>query len=182
MIDREQNEKAALYLLKAIQEAEAARTSHLGRTLAGPVTETFRALTGGRYGQLGLDPDLRTHDIAAVGGQRDVSELSVGTREQLATLIRLAIAGHLKTALILDDQLVHSDEERLRWFRETLRASAVDHGHQVIVFTCRPGDYLQDGAVKGDDPSFLVVDLHAAISLVNPVPHAAHGAFVPQTG
>lgn len=182
VIDREQNEKAALYLLKAIQEAEAARTSHLGRTLAGPVTETFRSLTGGRYGQLGLDPDLKTDGIAAVGAPRDVSELSVGTREQLATLIRLAVAGHLKTALILDDQLVHSDEERLRWFREKLRASVVDHEHQVIVFTCRPGDYLQDGAVAGDDPSVSVVDLHAAISSVTPVPHAAHGAFVQQIG
>lgn len=182
VIDREQNEKAALYLLKAIQEAEAARTSHLGRTLAGPVTETFRALTGGRYGQLGLDPDLKTDGIAAVGAPREVSELSVGTREQLATLIRLAVAGHLKTALILDDQLVHSDEQRLKWFRDKLRASAVEHEHQVIVFTCRPGDYLQDGAVAGDDPSVSVVDLRAAITSVTPVPHDVHGASTPQIG
>jgi DNA repair exonuclease SbcCD ATPase subunit len=168
VIEREQNEKAALYLLKAIQEAEAARTSHLGRTLAGPVTETFRALTGGRYGQLGLDPDLKTDGIAAVGASRDVSDLSVGTQEQLATLIRLAVAGHLKTALILDDQLVHSDEERLRWFREKLRASVVDHEHQVIVFTCRPSDYLPDGAVAGEGSSVSVLNLQAAVSSVTP--------------
>jgi hypothetical protein len=168
VLEREQNEKAALYLLKAIQEAEAARTSHLGRTLAGPVTETFRALTDGRYGQLGLDPNLKTDGIAAVGASRDVSDLSVGTREQLATLIRLAVAGHLKTALILDDQLVHSDEERLRWFREKMRASVVDYGHQVIVFTCRPGDYLPDGAVAGEGSSVSVVNLQAAISAVAP--------------
>ena len=182
VIDREQNEKAALYLLKAIQEAEAARTSHLGRTLAGPVTETFRALTGGRYGQLGLDPDLKTDGIASVGAPRDVSELSVGTREQLATLIRLAVAGHLRTSLILDDQLVHSDEERLRWFREKLRASVVNHEHQVIVFTCRPGDYLQDGGTGGDDPSVAVVDLHAAISSVTPLLLPSHEASAQQIG
>jgi len=168
VVEQEKNEKAALYLLKAIQEAEAARSSHLGRTLAGPVTETFRALTLGRYGQLGLDPDLKTDGIAAVGNSRDVSELSVGTREQLATLIRLAVAGHLKTALILDDQLVHSDEERLRWFREKLRASALGHQHQVIVFTCRPGDYLLDAAVADERSSVSVVDLQAAISSVAP--------------
>jgi hypothetical protein len=166
VVEQEKNEKAALYLLKAIQEAEAARSSHLGRTLAGPVTETFRALTLGRYGQLGLDPDLKTDGIAAVGDSRDVSELSVGTREQLATLIRLAVAGHLKTALILDDQLVHSDEERLRWFRENLRASALDHQHQIIVFTCRPGDYLRDAA--DERSSVSVVDLRAALSSVAP--------------
>jgi DNA repair exonuclease SbcCD ATPase subunit len=182
VIDREQNEKAALYLLKAIQEAEAARTSHLGRTLAGPITETFRALTGGRYGQLGLDPDLRTHSIAAAGAHRDVSELSVGTREQLATLIRLAIAAHLKTALILDDQLVHSDEERLRWFREKLRASASEHDHQVIVFTCRPADYLQDEAMATTASSVSVVDLYTAISSVTPLSHLGHGASVQRFG
>jgi uncharacterized protein YhaN len=168
VVEQEKNEKAALYLLKAIQEADAARSSHLGRTLAGPVTETFRALTLGRYGQLGLDPDLKTDGIAAVGDSRDVSELSVGTREQLATLIRLAVANHLKTALILDDQLVHSDEERLRWFREKLRASATDRQHQVIVFTCRPGDYLRDAAVPDEGSSVSVVDLQAAISSVAP--------------
>lgn len=166
VVEQEKNEKAALYLLKAIQEAEAARSSHLGRTLAGPVTETFHALTLGRYGQLGLGPDLKTGGIAAVGVSRNVSELSVGTREQLATLIRLAVAGHLKTALILDDQLVHSDEERLRWFRERLRASALDHQHQVIVFTCRPGDYLRDASVADEGSAVAVVNLQAAISSV----------------
>jgi hypothetical protein len=161
VLDRERTETAALRLLNEIQSVEAARTSHLGRTLAGPITETFRALTNGRYGQLGLDPDLKTHDIAALGVPRDISGLSVGTREQLATLIRLAIAGHLQTALILDDQLVHSDPERLNWFRQRLRASASEHGHQVIVFTCRPADYLSAGTEPSD--SVAVVDLEATM-------------------
>ena len=111
---------------------------------------------------------MKTDAIAAVGAPRDVSDLSVGTREQLATLIRLAVAGHLKTALILDDQLVHSDEGRLRWFREKLRASVTDHGHQVIVFTCRPGDYIEGGAASADQ-SVSVTDLAAAISTISAV-------------
>jgi DNA repair exonuclease SbcCD ATPase subunit len=160
VVDRERTEMAALRLLTEIESVEAARTSHLGRTLAAPISETFRALTGGRYGQLGLDPDLKTRDIAAVGAARDVSDLSVGTREQLATLIRLAIAGHLQTALILDDQLVHSDPERLNWFRERLNASARERAHQVIVFTCRPDDYLP----AGGEPNVTVVDLRPQLS------------------
>ena len=117
--------------------------------------------------ELGLDPDLKTRDIAAVGAARDVSDLSVGTREQLATLIRVAIAGHLQTALILDDQLVHSDPERLTWFRQQLRASAGEHGHQVIVLTCRPADYVvTQPEVSGGTVS--VVDLGAAISRSTP--------------
>jgi DNA repair exonuclease SbcCD ATPase subunit len=165
VLDREQTEAAALRLLNEIRSVEAARTSHLGRTLAGPITNTFRALTGGRYGQLALDPDLKTENITAVGSGRDLSDLSVGTREQLATLIRLAIAGHLQTALLLDDQLVHSDPERLNWFRQQLRASA-ERGHQVIVFTCRPADYFPLGTEVSDN-STSVVDLASAISRSN---------------
>ena len=142
VLDRERTEMGALRLLNEIRSVEAARTSHLGRTLAGPITETFRALTDGRYGQIELDPDLRTHDIAALGAPRELSDLSVGTREQLATLIRLAIAAHLQTALVLDDQLVHSDSARLEWFRERLRSSVRKHSHRPssradLMTTCR---------------------------------------------
>jgi hypothetical protein len=158
VLDRERTEMAALRLFNEIRSVEAARTSHLGRTLAGPITETFRALTDGRYGQVELDPDLRTHDIAALGAAREVSNLSVGTREQLATLIRLAIAAHLQTALVLDDQLVHSDSARLKWFQERLRSSVREHCHQVIVFTCRPGDYLSPD-VQAEEDSVAVIDL-----------------------
>jgi uncharacterized protein YhaN len=61
--------------------------------------------------------------------------------------------------VVLDDQLVHSDTGRLEWFRGTLRQSAM--AHQIIVFTCRVGDYL--GAVpQGQDP--VVVDLATVVS------------------
>ncbi len=163
VLDRERTEMAALRLLNEIRSVEAARTSHLGRTLAGPITKTFRALTDGRYDQIELDPDLRTHDIAALGAPREISDLSVGTREQLATLIRLAIAAHLQTALVLDDQLVHSDSARLKWFSQLLRSSVREHSHQVIVFTCRRGDYLSaDG--RAEDGSVAVVDLEAQLA------------------
>src|SRR5204863_9420064 len=120
------------------------RTSHLGNALAVPATSAFLELTRGRYPSVTFDQDLATEGVVAGGIARDVTHLSVGTREQLATLIRLAVAAHLRTAVVLDDQLVHSDSERLAWFRDRLRASVKDHDHQVIVFTCRAEDYLRD--------------------------------------
>jgi hypothetical protein len=142
VLEREREERAAFRLLRELESAEAERATHLGRALAGPVTEAFRALTGGRYGSISLAPDLRAEHIEADGGARALEHVSVGTREQLATLLRLSIARCLQTAVILDDQLVHSDTQRLEWFKRCLLESCSAHEHQVIVFTCRPGDYL----------------------------------------
>jgi uncharacterized protein YhaN len=66
--------------------------------------------------------------------------MSVGRREQLSTLYRRSLAEYLGTSVVLDDQLVQSDDKRMDWFRELLvEKSSL---FQVIVFTCRPGDYL----------------------------------------
>jgi hypothetical protein len=63
------------------------------------------------------------------GGPGDsvLEVLSVGTREQLATLLRLAIAEQLRSAIVLDDHLVQTDATRLAWFRQTLRSAANHH-------------------------------------------------------
>ena len=159
-MERERTERAALRLLREIEKVEAERTTHLGRTLAGPITDAFRDLTAGRYGPLRLAPDLKTEGIDAGGSQRAPEVLSVGTREQLATLLRLAIAGHLRSAIVLDDQLVHSDTERLGWFGARLRKSVEENAHQVIVFTCRAGDYPS----ATDDGAVCVVDLASLTS------------------
>jgi len=161
VLERERVERAALRLLREIESAEAERSTHLGRALAGPVTDAFRTLTGGRYGSIALAPDLRTEHVEAEGEARPLEHVSVGTREQLATLLRLAIAGYLQTAVVLDDQLVHSDTGRLEWFKRCLRESARNHDHQVIVFTCRPGDYL---ASDTTDDGVTAIDLTAFVS------------------
>lgn len=161
VLERERVERAALRLLREIESAEAERSTHLGRALAGPVTDAFRTLTGGRYGSIALAPDLRTEHVETEGDARPLEHVSVGTREQLATLLRLAIAGYLQTAVVLDDQLVHSDSGRLEWFKSCLRESARNHDHQVIVFTCRPGDYL---ASDGPDDGVTAIDLTAFVS------------------
>lgn len=161
ILEREREERAAFRLLRELESADAERATHLGRALAGPVTEAFRALTGGRYGSISLAPDLRAEHIEAEGGARALEHVSVGTREQLATLLRLSIARCLQTALVLDDQLVHSDSERLEWFKRCLVESCSAHKHQVIVFTCRRDDYL--GPSDPDD-AVTVVNLAALVS------------------
>lgn len=130
-------------LLETLRDIENDEGAHLGRALAGPITRKFVELTGGRYKSLRLDTDLKAEavEVTAVASAVDVLEgLSVGTRDQLATLIRLTIADQLKSALVLDDHLVHTDSVRLAWFRNVLMKTALNT--QVIVLTCRPEDYL----------------------------------------
>jgi uncharacterized protein YhaN len=77
-----------------------------------------------------------------------LSALSVGTRDQLAALIRLTIADQLRSAVVLDDHLVHSDLARLQWFREVLQKTAINA--QVIVLTCRAEDYVRPDEMPVD--------------------------------
>lgn len=144
-------------LTETLREAENEESMHLGRALMEPVSAKFEDLTKGRYGKIGLDPDLKTTGIAAAGDHREVEALSQGLKEQLATIFRLSVAQHLESMIVLDDHLTHTDPDRLSWFRDVLRQSAEEI--QIIVLTCRPQDYLLDremvkgGATVKDGPS-----------------------------
>jgi uncharacterized protein YhaN len=99
---------------------------------------------------------LTTEDIACVGNGRSITSLSVGTRDQLATIFRLSLAEQLQSAVILDDQLTQSDTDRMSWLRDLI--SGLSSKIQIIVFTCRPSDYLLPRELKSDkkieaDPS-----------------------------
>jgi len=102
-----------------------------------------------------LDPFLRLvfptaqiclgRDVTVTGLMRSEADelleaLSIGTREQIAVLVRLAF-GKLfadtgaAAPVLLDDALVYSDDERLARMFAALRLAA--ESHQVIVLTCR---------------------------------------------
>ena len=142
--EREQdlkNEFAAWDLLKnTLLEAEREEGVHLGRALGGPIAERFGELTHGRYGHLSLGPDLDTPSITAAGAPRELAALSVGTREQLSTIFRLTLAEQLQSTVMLDDQLTQTDSLRMAWLRDLIRV--VTRQIQVVVFTCRPSDYV----------------------------------------
>lgn len=84
-------------------------------------------------------------------GEEPIGELSDGTREQLAILVRLAFARLLAETgspapLILDDALVYSDDERIVRMFASLEAAAPLH--QVIVFTCRSKTFATLGGKR----------------------------------
>lgn len=136
-------------LVDAVRAAEKEDSSSLGSALAGPVTARFAALTKGRYPAVKFGPSLTATGVEVPGTQSNpgdvLAALSVGTRDHLATLVRLAIALQLGSAIVLDDHLVHTDPARLGWFRDALRQTAQQT--QVVVLTCRPLDYVPPEAL-----------------------------------
>jgi DNA repair exonuclease SbcCD ATPase subunit len=148
--ERQEREIEAEYeawklLLEQMKEADKAQASNLGQALAPDIASRFRELTQRRYETIQLTAQLSTEGILASGVLRPAAQISVGTREQLATLYRLALAEYLRTVIVLDDQLVQSDDTRMDWFRTLLTEKA--HSFQIIVFTCRPSAYLTTSAL-----------------------------------
>jgi hypothetical protein len=155
-------------LLETMKAADAAQASNLGHVLAPAVASRFETLTEKRYEGVKLTAQLATEGVVVRGTLRPAERMSVGTREQLSTLYRLALAEYLGSAVVLDDQLVQSDDLRMDWFRELLVDKAA--AFQIVVFTCRPGDYLRadaaqtTGAVANAPAAGIrVVDLGQAI-------------------
>ena len=105
-----------------------------------------------------LLPDARiklneeTLEITCVvrgGREEPYLSLSIGTREQISILIRLAFAVYLRekgfpAAVILDDALVYADDDRFERMQLALRKAA--ETVQVLILTCRPRDWREFGA------------------------------------
>ncbi|SNB63218.1 DNA repair exonuclease SbcCD ATPase subunit [Arboricoccus pini] len=94
-----------------------------------------------------LDPEtLAPLALRREGEEEDFASLSVGTREQIAILVRLALAQLLHDqdgeapCLILDDALAYADEGRFEIMKALLQKAA--HMQQIIILTCRPRDYV----------------------------------------
>ncbi len=133
-------------LVEAMRASEQEQSAHLGQALTKPVSEALERLlreVGGdtaRYGALVFGATLAADGVTVMGDLRSAGDLSAGTREQIATLLRLTIARCLRAPLVLDDHLTHSDSLRVEWFRGMLREVA--HDTQVLVITCHPTAYL----------------------------------------
>lgn len=151
-------EFAAWQLLRDVLiEAGRDDAQHLGKALVGPVSSRMAELTDGRYGEIAIGPQLDARGILLGGNERRFDQLSVGTQEQIALLVRLSIAEALKSFLVLDDHLTQTDNERMRWMRDLLEKSSSTT--QVIVMTCHPDQYQLTG---GKGP-VNTVDLLAVI-------------------
>ncbi len=143
-------------LLETMKEADAAQASNLGQVLAPAITKQFGMLTALRYQGVQLTAQLGTEGVLVEGNLRSYERISVGTREQLSTLYRLCLGEYLRTAVVLDDQLVQSDEPRMDWFRSLLARNA--RTFQIVVFTCRPGDYLSTSSMPTGETVYVDSD------------------------
>ena len=91
--------------------------------------------------EIGMDEDLNITGMSRRAGyEESFDHLSMGTQEQIAVLVRLAFAEMLvdqgaPAAVILDDALVFSDDQRMRLMFDILSHAA--QSVQVVVFTCR---------------------------------------------
>ena len=133
-------------LLDTLAEAEREDATHLGDALVKPVSERMAALTNGRYGEVGIGPQLDATSIRLGDDERSFDDVSVGTREQIALLLRLAIAEALGSFVILDDHLTQSDPGRMAWIRGLLGEAA--QNVQIVVMTCHPEAYLASGPTR----------------------------------
>ena len=156
-IDRREREVEVEYgawqlLRETLQEAEAEDAVHLGKALIEPVSQRMTELTGGPHGDVSIGPTLSTEGVNVAGSQRELSRLSVGTQDQLATVLRLTIAEAIGSTVVLDDQLVQSDVSRMQWLQEFMFECAKKF--QILVLTCRPEEYK-----VGGQQSFRSIDL-----------------------
>lgn len=110
--------------------------------LSATMSDWLPQLTEGRYTLATVDPSSLHVEVQTDSGVwRDADKLSVGTREQVYLLLRVALAQHLPTPaepcpLILDDVTVQADEARTRAMLEWLLVRSAER--QIILFAQEP--------------------------------------------
>lgn len=94
------------------------------------------------------DESLELRSFIRDGQHEPFESLSMGAREQVAVVTRLALADILRasslpSAVILDDALVNTDESRLERMHLVLRKAS--ENLQVLILTCRERDFVSIG-------------------------------------
>ncbi len=144
----EANAKAWKLLLDTLREAER----EAKETFLGPVRERLQPYLRMLFPETELhlnEDDLEIVSLRRDGVDEPFGSLSIGAREQVAVLTRLALADLLRAkgrpvALILDDPLVNSDDERFRRMELALRKAAASL--QIVILTCHEARYETLGA------------------------------------
>ena len=145
---RELDAKAWKLLRDTLQEAERKARE----TFLAPVRERLQPYLKLLFPStdLLLDEDgLEIKSLRRGEAEEPFTSLSIGAREQIAVLARLALADLLRekgkpVALILDDALVNCDDDRFRRMGTALRRAA-EHV-QILILTCHEARYRMLGA------------------------------------
>ncbi len=144
----EMDAKAWRLLLNELEDAEGKAKA----TFLAPVHSRLQPYLRILLPEADLQLNEDTLEIAGIrrsGVDEPFSSLSIGAREQIAVLTRLALADFLRengkpVSLILDDPLVNSDDERFRRMEIALRKAAKNV--QIIILTCHEARYTTLGA------------------------------------
>jgi uncharacterized protein YhaN len=143
----EREAKATKLLLETLTEAEReAKAAFLE-----PVVERLRPYLKALFatGEVRLtQPHLAVSHLRQDGIDVPFEALSLGTREQLSVLVRIAFAEFLRdnakpAALILDEALAYADDPRFRRMGQVLHRAA--QRLQILLLTCRERDYHDFG-------------------------------------
>ena len=127
---------------------EAARKSYV-RPLKEGVEQLGKIVFGSDF-RIELGDDLGLRSCTRDGKTIPFDDLSVGAKEQLGILMRLAAARIVSSQggvpLIIDDALGFSDPSRLK----TMGAAIASAGNdcQVILLTCSPGRFTHVGSAE----------------------------------
>jgi len=144
--------RALTRLRRALDEARTkARDAYFG-----PVLRELQPLLAILHpgAQLTIDDTSLLPATLTRNGQPEALEiLSGGTREQVAILTRLAFARLFAASgrpvpVILDDALVHSDDDRIEAMFDALHRTARDQ--QILVLTCRQRAFAALGGERGE--------------------------------
>ncbi len=149
--------RALDHLLKLLRDKRSALARRLRAPLQKHLDHYLQILFPGAQVEVGddLSPGRITRQGVRGVQSGAFEELSVGAREQMGVVARLAYADLLKeahkpTLLILDDALVHTDEERLGQMKRVLYDAATRH--QILILSCHPEAWRDLGVVARSIP------------------------------
>ena len=118
------------------------------------VEDMIERLTGKRYRSVAMEESLPRGLVRDDGQILTHELLSVGTADDLALAIRLAMAKQFLAGsdgfLLMDDPLVDLDPERQKAAAEVLKDFATEK--QILIFTCHPGHADQLGGPQPIPP------------------------------
>jgi uncharacterized protein YhaN len=139
---------AALLWSSLNKHRDAARVAYV-RPLKAAI-ERLGSIVFGSSFEVTIDDDWTIAARTLAGKTLPFEDLSVGTREQLGILTRLAAAQIVSSQggvpLIIDDALGFSDPRRLESMGAAIAAAGRDA--QIIILTCTPGRFMHVGNAR----------------------------------
>jgi uncharacterized protein YhaN len=143
----ERQVKTVDLLHRMLVQAERAAKDTFLRPVTHRIQPYLKLLLPGS--ELRMSDELDIVGLRRGNVEEEFTALSLGTREQVAVLARLAFADLLRengqpATVLLDDAIVYADDDRFRRMLHILRKAS--EKTQIIVFTCREREYENAGA------------------------------------